>query len=127
MALGASLVAAVPPLEIEGNEFVNPKTGNKFEIVGIAYQPGGSAGFSATADPLSQPDVCKRDAALMQAIGVNTIRVYNLNPNLNHDECASIFNAVSSDTFASSTPPLSPLQEASVNATFLFLLAAVVA
>ncbi|KAG5997256.1 hypothetical protein E4U43_002693 [Claviceps pusilla] len=93
VALGSSLVAAVPSLEIEGSEFVNPKTGNKFEIVGIAYQPGGSAGFSATADPLSQPDVCKRDAALMQAIGVNTIRVYNLNPNLNHDECASIFNA----------------------------------
>jgi hypothetical protein len=24
---------------------------------------------------------------------VNTIRVYNLSPSLNHDECASIFNA----------------------------------
>ncbi|KAK1772650.1 Glucanosyltransferase-domain-containing protein [Phialemonium atrogriseum] len=29
----------------------------------------------------------------MQVLGVNTIRVYNLDPNLNHDECASIFNA----------------------------------
>jgi hypothetical protein len=28
-------------------------------------------------------------------MGVNAIRVYNLNPNINHDECASIFNAVS--------------------------------
>lgn len=26
--------------------------------------------------------------------GVNSIRAYNLDPNLNHDECASIFNAV---------------------------------
>ncbi|KAG6008532.1 hypothetical protein E4U21_004372 [Claviceps maximensis] len=94
VALGASLVAAVPSLEIEGNEIYNPKTGERFEVVGIAYQPGGSAGFSPTSpDPLSQPDACKRDAALMQAMGVNAIRVYNLNPNLNHDECASIFNA----------------------------------
>lgn len=29
----------------------------------------------------------------MQQLGVNTIRVYNLSPELNHDECASIFNA----------------------------------
>ena len=29
----------------------------------------------------------------MQMLGVNTIRVYNLDPDLNHDECASIFNA----------------------------------
>ncbi|KAG5921138.1 hypothetical protein E4U42_005958 [Claviceps africana] len=94
VALSASLVAAVPPLEIVGNEIYNPETGNKFEVVGIAYQPGGSAGFSPTSpDPLSQPEACKRDAALMQAIGVNAIRVYNLNPDLNHDECASIFNA----------------------------------
>ncbi|KAG6065959.1 hypothetical protein E4U32_006647 [Claviceps aff. humidiphila group G2b] len=94
VTLAASLVAAVPSLEIEGNEFFNPKTGEKFQVVGIAYQPGGSAGFSETQpDPLSQPEACKRDAALMQVMGVNAIRVYNLNPNLNHDECASIFNA----------------------------------
>ena len=29
----------------------------------------------------------------MQQLGVNTIRVYNLKPDLNHDKCASIFNA----------------------------------
>ena len=30
----------------------------------------------------------------MQMLGVNTIRIYNLDPTLNHDECVSIFNAV---------------------------------
>ncbi|KAG6027886.1 hypothetical protein E4U41_000814 [Claviceps citrina] len=94
VALASSLVAAVPTLEIKGNEFYNPKTGNRFEVVGVAYQPGGSSGFSSSSpDPLSQPEACKRDAALMQVMGVNAIRVYNLNPDLNHDECASIFNA----------------------------------
>ncbi|KAI5864420.1 glycoside hydrolase family 72 protein [Durotheca rogersii] len=92
---GATLAAAVTPLEVRGNQFVNPNTGNAFQIVGMAYQIGGSSGYDPASgkDPLSNGDVCKRDAALMQQLGVNAIRVYNLDPNLNHDECASIFNA----------------------------------
>lgn len=80
---------------MRGNSFVNPKTGDRFQIVGVAYQPGGSAGYDKEAgrDPLSDKDVCLRDAALLQVLGVNAIRVYNVNPDLNHDECASIFNA----------------------------------
>lgn len=30
---------------------------------------------------------------LMQQLGVNTIRVYNLDANISHDECVSTFNA----------------------------------
>lgn len=30
----------------------------------------------------------------MQELGVNTIRSYNVDPTLNHDECMSIFNSV---------------------------------
>ena len=62
----------------------------------LRYQPGGSAGFKPESgiDPLSDGDNCLRDAALMQMLGVNAIRVYNLDPALNHDLCASIFNAV---------------------------------
>ncbi|KAH7367885.1 1,3-beta-glucanosyltransferase gel2 [Plectosphaerella cucumerina] len=95
VALGATLAAAVTPLELRGNAFVNPDTGNKFQIVGIDYQINGSAGYDPQNghDPLSVGEVCLRDAALMQALGVNAIRVYNLDPNLNHDACASIFNA----------------------------------
>ncbi|KAK8134423.1 hypothetical protein PG984_006435 [Apiospora sp. TS-2023a] len=95
VAFGATIAAAVPALEAHGNQFVNPKTNDVFQIVGMAYQIGGSAGYDPShgKDPLSNGDVCKRDAALMQVLGINTIRVYNLDPNLNHDECASIFNA----------------------------------
>ncbi|KAI0006704.1 glycoside hydrolase family 72 protein [Xylariaceae sp. FL0662B] len=95
VALGATLAAAVTPLEAQGSQLVNTKNGNAFQIVGMAYQIGGSAGFDPShgKDPLSNGDICKRDAALMQQLGVNTIRVYNLDPNLNHDDCASIFNA----------------------------------
>jgi hypothetical protein len=85
----------VQHLEVQGEYFVNPVSGNRFQIVGVAYQPGGSAGYDKGAgrDPLSNPDICLRDAALLQILGVNTIRVYNVNPDVNHDECASIFNA----------------------------------
>ncbi|KAK4242120.1 Glucanosyltransferase-domain-containing protein [Achaetomium macrosporum] len=95
LALGATLAAAVQPLEVQGEYFINPKTGNRFQIVGVAYQPGGAAGYNEESgrDPLSDADICMRDAALLQILGVNTIRVYNVNPNVNHDECASIFNA----------------------------------
>jgi hypothetical protein len=77
------------------NYFINPVTQTRFQIVGVAYQPGGSAGYNPELkkDPLSDADHCLRDASLMQVLGVNTIRVYNLDPELNHDECASIFNA----------------------------------
>jgi 1,3-beta-glucanosyltransferase GAS3 len=42
---------------------------------------------------LSSPSTCLRDAIVMQNLGLNAIRVYNLDPTANHDDCASIFNA----------------------------------
>lgn len=59
-------------------------------------QPGGQSGYKPQdrEDPLSNGTVCLRDAALLQRLGVNTIRVYNVDPTINHDECASIFNGV---------------------------------
>jgi hypothetical protein len=103
----------VQPLVVQGANFVNAVTGNRFQLVGVAYQPGGSSGYKPETgkDPLSNGDICLRDAALMQRLGmpltigkvnhanliwkgVNAIRVYNLDPNVNHDMCASIFNAV---------------------------------
>ena len=70
-------------------------TGARVQLIGVDYQPGGASGFDPTSgrDPLSDADICLRDATLMQRLGVNTIRIYNLDPDLNHDECASIFNA----------------------------------
>ena len=45
----------------------------------------------------------------MQQLGINTIRVYNVDPTLNHDLCASIFNAVGIYMFIDVNSPL-PLQ-----------------
>lgn len=89
----ASTAAAVNPLVVQGKDFVDSVTGERFQVIGVDYQPGGSSGFNGTADPLSDSASCLRDAALMQYLGINSIRVYNLAPSANHDECASIFNA----------------------------------
>ncbi|GAB7337747.1 hypothetical protein MBLNU457_g3022t3 [Dothideomycetes sp. NU457] len=92
-ALFAHLASAVSYISTSGGNFITNSTGDRFYIIGVDYQPGGSSGFSATADPLSDGSVCLRDAILMQQLGVNTIRVYNLDANLDHNECASIFDA----------------------------------
>ncbi|KAI5293429.1 hypothetical protein KEM52_005541 [Ascosphaera acerosa] len=101
-ASGAAL--AVSPIEVQGSQFVNTKSGERLQLLGVDYQPGGSAGYTEKKDPLSDPDSCLRDAALMQRLGVripnpplsphiNTVRIYNINPELNHDQCVSILNA----------------------------------
>ncbi|KAI9724038.1 MAG: hypothetical protein M1812_000756 [Candelaria pacifica] len=96
VALFCSYAVAVQNLRVQGSDFVNNVTNARFQIIGVAYQPGGASGFNpgSGVDPLSNGTICLRDAALMQRLGVNTIRVYNLDPELDHDLCASIFNAV---------------------------------
>lgn len=86
LALFVSFVAAVQNIKVQGSDYVNNITSDRFQIIGVAYQPGGSAGFIAGSgiDPLSNGTLCLRDAALMQRLGINTIRVYNLDPSLNH-------------------------------------------
>ncbi len=94
LALCAQLSSAVQPLTVKGPDLIIKATGERFQIVGVAYQPGGSSGYKPETgqDVLTDGEICLRDAALMQRLGVNAIRVYNVDPNLNHDECASIFN-----------------------------------
>src|ERR1700753_3369820 len=53
---------------------------------GIAYQ-------LTEDDPLADSNQCKLDAALMQKLGANSIRVYHVNANANHDGCMSTFAA----------------------------------
>lgn len=91
----AATTTALNTIEVKEQEFVDSQSGDRFVIIGVDYQPGGeSAVGTGNGDPLSDPATCLRDAALMQNLGVNTIRTYNVDPTLNHDECVSIFNSV---------------------------------
>lgn len=56
-------------------------------------------------DPLVDAKQCSNDAALMKTIGTNSIRIYHVDPNKNHDNCmkafadAGIYIWVDLDTF----------------------------
>ena len=73
LALFVSVTLAVQSIEIKGADFVNPVTGDRFQLLGVAYQPGGSSGYNPASgvDPLSDGSVCLRDAALMQRLGAH--------------------------------------------------------
>lgn len=80
-------VNALNPIVIRGNAFFDSVTGERFYIKGVDYQPGGSSGI---IDPLSKHGKCKRDIPLMKELGINTIRVYQVDNSENHDECMKL-------------------------------------
>ncbi|CCH46647.1 putative secreted protein [Wickerhamomyces ciferrii] len=82
--------ALVHPIGIHGRYFIDTVTREPFFIKGVDYQPGGSSGVNDYQDPLSDPNACARDVILFQELGVNTIRVYSINPDLNHDTCMTL-------------------------------------
>lgn len=92
-----ALLAIVPcvrgwvhPVTAAGTHFYDSETHAPFVIRGLDYQPGGSSGFDGTRDPLSDPTLCARDIVLFQELGINTVRIYSVNPALNHDKCMTM-------------------------------------
>lgn len=95
------VVQAVLPIQIKSYRFIkagssrNSSDENEvFFVKGVDYQPGGSSAYdgSSDSDLFSDSEVCARDAFAFQQLGVNTVRIYSLNPDVNHDECMTIFN-----------------------------------
>jgi 1,3-beta-glucanosyltransferase GAS1 len=109
LVLGAGLltavVADVTPVSRNGRYLVN-SDGSRFVIKGIAYQPQGNiaaqteenqahGGFpepDSYVDPLANPTACQRDVTNLQTLGVNAIRVYNVNGYQDHSGCMNAFN-----------------------------------
>ncbi|KAG0192228.1 1,3-beta-glucanosyltransferase gas1 [Apophysomyces sp. BC1034] len=58
-------------------------------VVSVAYQPRGLG--SLTTDPLTDATSCARDAPLMAKLGLNVVRVYEVDPRKNHDACMKSF------------------------------------
>jgi hypothetical protein len=72
---------------------------------GLANTATGMAYQLRPSDPLIDGDQCSRDAALMKELGVNTLRVYHVDPDASHDGCmkafddAGIYLTIDLDTF----------------------------
>ena len=91
--LASTVAADVDPIVIKGSKFFYKTNGTEFFIKGVAYQQdAGGNGSSTTGntdfkDPLTDSDGCKRDIPLLSALSTNTIRVYAIDTDGNHDDC----------------------------------------
>ncbi|KAI1245409.1 hypothetical protein MGN70_012299 [Eutypa lata] len=100
---GVSLTNAIATIEAVGNKFFTSE-GEQFFIRGVAYQ-------LLPDDPLIDTEQCVRDASLMKDLGANTIRVYHVDPDSDHDGCmsafadAGIYAMIDMDTFNSYITP----------------------
>ncbi|SMN22096.1 similar to Saccharomyces cerevisiae YMR215W GAS3 Low abundance, possibly inactive member of the GAS family of GPI-containing proteins [Maudiozyma saulgeensis] len=95
------LAQAMLPIHVKQFRFIKPSSADNdassnevFYVKGIDYQPGGSSGYDpdGDSDVLSDAEKCARDAYVFQQLGINTVRIYSLNPDLNHDKCMTILN-----------------------------------
>jgi hypothetical protein len=83
----------------KGKFLFNSVNGSQFFIRGVAYQQGvgvGGAvpvGQNTFADPLADSAGCTRDIPLMQQLGTNTVRVYAVDPTLDHTACMQALEA----------------------------------
>ncbi|CCH58563.1 hypothetical protein TBLA_0A07740 [Henningerozyma blattae CBS 6284] len=93
LLLPSKLWAAIHPIDVVGKYFVDSITKERFYIKGVDYQPGGSSEELSKSDPLSDPEKCARDIVLFQELGINTIRIYSINPDLDHDKCMTMLAA----------------------------------
>ncbi|KAI7887549.1 hypothetical protein K492DRAFT_217546 [Lichtheimia hyalospora FSU 10163] len=87
---------ALNPISIKGNKFFDSKTKKQFFIKGVAYQPRNGESHirnntDVIIDPLTDTPACKRDAALMKKLGLNLIRVYEVDPSKDHNGCMKAF------------------------------------
>ncbi|CAO3668016.1 unnamed protein product [Rhizopus stolonifer] len=90
LLLCASSTYALNPIVTQGSKFFDSVTKQQFFIKGVAYQPRGQV-KSGIMDPLANPTACARDAPMMAKLGTNVLRVYEVDPTLNHDACMKSF------------------------------------
>ncbi|GAB1318141.1 1,3-beta-glucanosyltransferase [Madurella fahalii] len=80
-----SPAAAISPISVKGRKLYD-QDGNQFFVRGVVYVAGQSR-----LDPLADAKQCAADAVLMRNLGVNTIYVYSIDPERDHDGCMEEF------------------------------------
>ncbi|KAI9822888.1 MAG: 1,3-beta-glucanosyltransferase gas1 [Thelocarpon impressellum] len=94
LAFSNFAVADVDPIVIKGSKFFYKSNGTEFFIKGVAYQQNyngnGTSASDSYTDPLVDVNSCRRDIPLLQRLQTNTIRVYALDPTLDHSVCMGL-------------------------------------
>lgn len=105
-------VSALPKVSRIGR-FLYQDDGTRFFIKGVAYQQQGTVtakdGFPEPdnfIDPLADPSSCSRDLPFLQQLGINAVRVYSVDPTLNHDKCMAMFSGAGIYTIVDLSQPL---------------------
>jgi len=112
------LAQALPSISQQGRYLY--ADGARISFKGVAYQEPGqvaaqtaqneaNGGFpepSSYTDPLSNQTQCEADLPNLKQLGVNAIRVYNINPHEDHSGCMKAFNNASIYVIADLALPL---------------------
>jgi len=84
-------LAWVPHIITKGNKFFDSDTGMEFRMKGMAYYPRPNSGeladvgnYDWVAD--EHEAVWKPHVKVMKDLGVNTIRLYSIDPSVSHDK-----------------------------------------
>ncbi|ETM48410.1 hypothetical protein L914_07041 [Phytophthora nicotianae] len=83
--------AWLAPIVAKGNKLFDSETGLEFRIKGMAYYPRPNSGEMADVTNYDwaadeHEDVWKPHLEVMQDLGVNTIRLYSVDPSVSHDK-----------------------------------------
>jgi len=91
-AVSSVTAATLDPLVIKGSKFFYKTNGTEFFIKGVAYQADltNATSDQQFTDPLADSAGCTRDIPLIQALGMNTIRVYALDTKQDHSACMTM-------------------------------------
>lgn len=91
-AILSSAVAALDPIVVKGQKFFNSKTGEQFFMKGIAYQQDLKHVDQSMikkgqlyVDPITNMKQLKVDLPKLKELKTNTIRIYQIDPEDNHD------------------------------------------
>jgi len=81
----------VAPLEIDGYKLFDSVAGNEFRVKGVAYYPRANSGKSFNADSVDfftdeRESIWKPQLANFKALGINTVRLYAVDPSVSHDK-----------------------------------------
>ncbi|CAK9438561.1 uncharacterized protein LODBEIA_P27850 [Lodderomyces beijingensis] len=90
--------SSIEPIKVIGNKFYGSLTHQQFFIKGIAYQKTRQEGEvydpvkeTNYIDPMSNPFSCLRDLEHLKELGINLVRIYQINPLANHNVCMDAF------------------------------------
>ncbi|RLN45585.1 hypothetical protein BBJ29_008897 [Phytophthora kernoviae] len=93
MAFGdlATTDAWLPPIITKGNKFFDSKTGQEFRMKGMAYYPRPNSGEMADVSNYDwaadeHEAVWKPHLEVLKDLGVNTVRLYSVDPSIPHDK-----------------------------------------